>query len=500
MNFPSVKTVGIVGAGVAGLAAAKTLLAEGFNCTVYDRAPELGGVWADGYINFGVQVQKELYEFPDFPLPPEAPQFTPGPVFQRYLRDYADQFGVTPHLRLATPVRSVEPRTDGEPGWSLITDDGRDDFDYVVIATGLYSETPYIPDYPGREAFRGEVMHISALKTNDALKGRKVAVIGYGKSATDIAGEAAKVANEAHLIFRDTHWPVPRKLAGVLPFKWGMLNRLTAALITPYMRPSPVVRWVDRLGGPLVWIFWRIVEALLRVQFKLDTKIAQGKTLLPTRPVEIDCFGESTMVPRPAFIPLIRDGRIRAHRTEIARYAEDGLELADGDRVQTDCVVFGTGWTSDFGFLPPAVVEALGPEEDGFYLYRHMLNPDLPNLAFLGRASTFLSVLTYNLQARWLTEMLAGRVALPNRAAMLDEIALMKRWKRSWMPSSPARSARILLHMAHYHDELLSDFGADPLRKRGVFAPFKELMAPYQSSDYRDIASGAWRETEGRPS
>ena len=39
-------------------------------------------------------------------------------------------------------------------------------------------------------------------------------------------------------------------------------------------------------------------------------------------------------------------------------------------------------------------------------------------------------------------------------------------------------------------------FGA--LRKQGIFAPFKELMAPYQSSDYRDIASGAWREAERR--
>jgi hypothetical protein len=61
------------------------------------------------------------------------------------------------------------------------------------------------------------------------------------------------------------------------------------------------------------------------------------------------------------------------------------------------------------------------------------------------------------------------------------------------MPFSSARSARVLLHMANYHDELLRDFCANPFRKRGVLAPLKELMAPYQSSDYRDIASGAWR-------
>jgi len=276
---------------------------------------------------------------------------------------------------------------------------------------------------------------------------------------------------------------VPRKLAGVLPFKWGMLHRLTAALIPPYAHPSAVTRWVHTIGKPLVWIFWRLVQVLLRVQFKLGTRIAHGRTLLPTRPVEYDCFGESTMVPRPGFIDLIRAGRITAHRSEIARFTPTGLVLADGDEIEVDTVVFATGWKSDYGFLPPTVRATLGEEEDGFYLYRHMLHPDLTNLVFLGRASTFLSIVTFSVQARWLAEALAGRVSLPGRQAMLDEIDLLKRWKRSWMPYSGARSARVLLHMANYHDELLRDFGARAYRKKGILAPVKELLAPYQSSD-----------------
>jgi hypothetical protein len=236
------------------------------------------------------------------------------------------------------------------------------------------------------------------------------------------------------------------------------------------------------------------VELLLRVQFRLDTKISRDQTLLPKQPVEIDCFGESTMVPRPEFIDLIRSGRIVAHRTEVDRFTEKGLLLRDGDEIAADCVVFGTGWKSDYGFLSQEILDVLGQDDDGFYLFRHMLHPDLPNLAFLGRASTFLSIVTYSLQARWLAEAIAGRVALPDREAMLAEIALMQRWKRSWMPFSSARSARVLLHMANYHDELLRDFGANPFRKQGTFAPLKELIAPYQSSDYREIVSGEWRD------
>ena len=497
----NIRRVGIIGAGVAGLATAKTLLAEGIECVVFERGERLGGVWADGYSNFGVQIQKELYEFPDWPLPPEAPNFTPGPVFQHYLEGYCDQFELRPHLRLNARVISLERRPDEALGWALTVEmEGETEtelFDLVVVATGLYSEHPAMPDFPGRDDFLGEVHHISEIKTRAPLEGRKVAVIGYGKSATDAAGEAAAVAKDVHLIFRDVHWPVPRKLAGVLPFKWGMLNRLTAALIPPYIHPSPVVRWVHSLGKPLVWIYWRLVELLLRVQFGLGKEIAGGKNMVPLRPIEFDCFGESTMVPRPDFMDLIHSGQVVGHRSEIERFTPDGLVLKDGDELLVDCVVFGTGWKSDYGFLSPEIRDVLGHDEDGFYLYRHMLRPDLPNLAFVGRASTFLSIVTYSLQARWLAEAIAGRITLPGREAMLAEIALMQQWKRSWMPFSSARSARVLLHMANYHDELLRDFGANPFRKRGVFAPLKELMAPYQSSDYRDIASGAWRVSDG---
>jgi hypothetical protein len=100
VDLRSVQHVGIIGAGVAGLATAKILQAEGLDCTIFERAERLGGVWAGGYSNFGVQVQKELYQFPDWPLPEGTPNFTPGPIFQKYLEDYADRFQIRSRIRL----------------------------------------------------------------------------------------------------------------------------------------------------------------------------------------------------------------------------------------------------------------------------------------------------------------------------------------------------------------------------------------------------------------
>ena len=497
-----VKRVGIIGTGVAGLATAKTLFAQGLDCVLFEQSDRVGGVWADGYSNFGVQAPKELYQFPDWPLPDNVPSFTPGPMFQQYLEDYVDHFNFRLSIRFKARVTKLERRADGTPGWTVTingdTGNQREDFDLVVIATGLYSNVANMPSFPGEAEYRGEFLHNSEIKTRSPLTARNVAVVGYGKSAADIALEASAVAKDIHIVFREAHWPVPRKLAGILPIKWGALSRMTKSFLPLYQRSTSVEQWLHHIGKPLVWVFWRILEIIIRAQCRLDTKIANGKNLLPSTPIEIDTYGEAIMLTCPEFYPLIRAGRISAHHTEIDCYTPNGVTLKDGSELAVDCVVLATGWKCDFEYLPADAREALGKDGDGFFLYRHILHPALPNLAFIGRATSFVSVLTYCLQARWLAELIAGRVVLPERTAMLREIEQMKAWKRSWMPFGPTRGARLFLHAQHYHDELMVEIGADPLRKRGPFAPLKELLAPYEPVDYRAVVAGNWESSEGR--
>ena len=501
-DMKNVRRVGVIGTGIAGLATAKTLIAEGLECVLFERGDRVGGVWADGYSNFGVQAPKELYEFPDWPMPHDAPDFTPGPVFQQYLEDYVDHFNFRSSIRFNACVTGLEPRAGGNSGWTISLDgdagERHEEFDLVVIATGLYSDVPNQPSFPGEAEFQGAILHNSAVKTRAPLAGRNVAVVGYGKSAADIVSEAAAFANDVHMVFRETHWPVPRKVAGVLPFKWGALSRMGSAFMPLYQRSTPVERWLHGIGKPLVWVFWRLFELIIRLQCYLGTEIANGKNLVPSAPFEIDTNGEGTIVTPPEFYPLIRNGRVAAHRTEIAHYLPGGVVLQDGTRLAVDCVVLATGWKSNFDYLSDATRASLGTQDDGFYLYRHMLHPDLPNLAFVGRATAVSNILTHSLQARWLAELIAGRVVLPDRAEMLQEIESIRAWKRSWMPYSPARSTRVFMHAQHYHDELMKDLGIDPLRKRGLFAPLKELFAPYEPADYRSIVSGDWERSDGQ--
>lgn len=503
MSWDSIRTVGIIGAGVSGIATAKTLLSEGFDCTVFERRSELGGVWADGYLNFGVQVQKELYEFPDWPLPPETPDFTPGPVFQKYLSDYCDEFGVRSRTRFDTRVTGLSPRDGDRPGWVLTLNDGTHDseaeFDLVVICIGTFSSQPNIPQFPGQEKFQGVVIHNSELKSPDQIAGKRVLVVGYGKSATDSALEAAKVASQTSILFRTPRWPIPQKLAGVLPFKWGLLQRMASTLLPLYQQPSGLELVLHSVGAPLVWLYWRLTELLLYFQCRLGNASGTRTSLVPPMPIELSGFDHTTMVPRPDFYRLVREGVINACRSGIESFTERGITLENGEQLDADVVVLATGWRTDYSFLGEDQLEKLNIEDDGYYLYRHMINPNLPNLVFLGcNAVTYEAIVTFNLQARWLAELIKDRHRLPERDVMIRNIEEMKRWKRSWILPSPGRGAMIGPHQIHYHDELLRDFGANPKRKKGLFAPLLELIGPYESRDYATIVSGAWEQEETR--
>lgn len=61
------KTVAIVGAGPAGLVAAKVLLTDGFDVTVFDKNTTLGGIWSfeGSYYNLHTQQPGGTIEFSD---------------------------------------------------------------------------------------------------------------------------------------------------------------------------------------------------------------------------------------------------------------------------------------------------------------------------------------------------------------------------------------------------------------------------------------------------
>jgi dimethylaniline monooxygenase (N-oxide forming) len=229
------KKIGIIGGGVAGLQMARSCKVHGFDVVVFDKGSDVGGVWRENYHSLELQVPKELFEFPGYPddFIQRGVHSTRAEVHD-YCCRFAEYFKLTPLVKLNAKVESLTRRPDGKAGWVLHVLEPqqrktRVSVDYAVVATGMYN-LPWLPTFEGAGDFKGSVIHASNFLDRDTLAGgKKVVVVGSGKSAADIVCECSSVAYQTTLLYRRAHWGTPRNIAGLVPFKCVFANRQISA-------------------------------------------------------------------------------------------------------------------------------------------------------------------------------------------------------------------------------------------------------------------------------
>ena len=117
------KKVGIIGAGISGLAACKFVLSKGFIPIVLEARGDIGGVWTETLQTTALQTPKEMFQFSDFPWPKSVTEELPRyDQVLDYINSYAQHFGLLKHIRFNTRVVSIqyEGCSDEEiGGWNL---------------------------------------------------------------------------------------------------------------------------------------------------------------------------------------------------------------------------------------------------------------------------------------------------------------------------------------------------------------------------------------------
>jgi glutamate synthase (NADPH/NADH) small chain len=182
---PQPWSVGVVGAGPAGLACADVLSRNGYNVMVYDRHPEIGGL-----LSFGI---------PDFKLELQV---------MRLRRQVLEEQG-------------IQFRLNCEIGRDIAARELLNMHDALFFGTGTY--TPVEAELPGRERggivpalpyLIGQTVHLYGLAMPDYphidLAGEQVLVLGGGDTAMDCVRTAVRQgASSVRCVYRRDRTNMP---------------------------------------------------------------------------------------------------------------------------------------------------------------------------------------------------------------------------------------------------------------------------------------------------
>ncbi|XBH96887.1 hypothetical protein VPH35_087192 [Triticum aestivum] len=434
-TFPppmSSSRVAVIGAGAAGLVAARELRREGHAPVVFERAAGVGGTWryddaasadplgAGGvhgslYASLRTNLPRECMGFLDFPFVADEGSVDPRrfPGHQEvlgYLEAFARRFDLLRLVRLQTEVVGVRRSCDeaGAAGWSVsycsrklagagsdLEGEQSEVFDAVVVCNGHFAE-PRLADIAGIGGWPGKQMHSHSYRVPDPFHGQVVVIIGYNPSGMDISRDIAGVAKEVHVAIRSA--PAEMQSATAHANLWL----------------HPMIEFAEEDGS---------------------------------------------------------------------------VVFRDGSRVKADAIVHCTGYKYRFPFLEEedgivSVDDArVGP------LYKHVFPPHLaPHISFIGLPFKSILFPVFRLQSNWVAGALSGRIELPSpEEMMLDVTAFYSNMEVRGWPKKFTHNLGVEAWTFEYEDWLSEQCGLKKMEewRRVIYAAGRARVSVRPES-YRD--------------
>ncbi|KAF5812458.1 putative flavin-containing monooxygenase [Helianthus annuus] len=498
--------IGILGGGISGLAAAKQL-AE-YNPVVLEATDSIGGVWKHcSFRTTKLQTPRCDYEFSDYPWPlRDNSSFPSYTEILEYLNSYATHFDLFKFIKFNSRVVEIKLATHDhksssnllsqKPFWEVAvqTIDASIQwysFEFIVVCMGKYGDIPIIPKFgkkKGPEVFKGKVMHsqeyskLNAEESCQLLKGKKVVVVGYKKSAIDLAVECAQ-ANQGEegkpctMVVRTSHWIVPHYSIWGLPFYLFYSTRFSQFL---HQRPNQgtLRTMLCTLLSPARKATSKMIESYLLWKLPL---VKYG--LKPDHPFEEDYASCQMAILPESFFPEADKGRINFKRASSWWFWEDGVAFDDGTKIEADLVILATGFDGKKklrAVLPQPFSAFLEFPSGIMPLYRGTINPYIPNMAFMGYVESVSNLHTSEIRCKWLARLIGGKFKLPSMEKMVEQIKteaeIMKKTTRFY------KRTCISTFSINHSDEICEEMGWTSWRKKTWLA---EAFSPYNSQDYQ---------------
>lgn len=312
----------VIGGGQSALAVGYYLRRTELKYLILDKETQAGGSWQHYWKSLRLFSPAAFSSLPGTLMPGGADYYPSRDETLDYLRSYEEKY----KLNVQRPVE-VEEVYRERGLYRLVTSQGTFWTRTVVSATGSFAK-PFIPEIPGTNIFKGEVLHSAYYQSPEPFREKKVIIVGEGNSGAQILAEVSKYA--------DTTW-LTAKVPSFLP---------------------------DEVDGRVLFDQASAMYAAKK----------QGKDYKPPS------LGDIVMV------PPVREARERGvlkAKPAIEHFEKEGVVLKNGEFVAADVVIFCTGFRPALDHL--RLLNIL--EKDGRIQTRHTKAEKIEGLWLVGYGS-----------------------------------------------------------------------------------------------------------------
>ena len=374
----------IIGAGLSGIGAAVHL---GKHCPskryrIYEARSAIGGTW-DLFRYPGIRSDSDMHTLGyNFKPWTDAKAIADGPSIRKYVNDTANEYGVRKHISFDTKIVAAN-WSSADQAWTVTSENavtgaqGKTTCRFLFMCGGYYSyDKGYRPDFPGEEAFRGQIIHPQHWPENLDYAGKKVVVIGSGATAMTLVPSMADKAGHVTMLQRSPTYVVSR------PAVDGLANFLRKVL--PDQWAYNLIRWRN---VAFQQFFFRQTrknpqkarERLLgMVREELGPDYDVEKHFTPSyNPWE----QRLCLVPDSDLFNALKSGKASVETDHIDRFTEKGILLKSGKELEADIIVTATGL--NLVFMNGVAVSLDGAKVDPGRLlnYKGVMLSNVPNLA-----------------------------------------------------------------------------------------------------------------------
>ncbi|KAK2055329.1 FAD/NAD(P)-binding domain-containing protein [Colletotrichum caudatum] len=352
----------VIGGGNAGIILAGRLKALDVDYVVVDRNQKVGENWSQRYDCMRFHVYKSFCETPYKPYPQSSNEGLTRDQLAAQIRDFSHEFDLERRVLRGTTVAAttydpiaktwgVELRTGGQGHRSL-------ECRCLVVATGGgFSGAAPLPDLPGKEQFRGPNMHSVSFRNAGELVAsgaKSVTIVGSANTAFDVLMDCHRSGLQTTMVQRSETYVVPMSYFAH-PMGLGLYDIMPTEHADAVVNGSPLA-----VGGNLLRLvhqmqaqaephrYDEVRKAGLRVR---DSSTGDLIVNLLDR-----CGGH--FVDMGDGIDLIANKEVGIRSGVVPEaYTPEGLLLSDGSALETDAVVWCTGFGSTDGrtHLPDAL-------------------------------------------------------------------------------------------------------------------------------------------------